>query len=252
MAIKNSTTSFDDLPEETASNILLRLPVKALIRSTSVNKKCRASDDYRVVRIVYDRVNKMNAAKVEFLLVGNDTAREDGRNHRSKDLWILSFDFDDEVFGELKVSRNVYNCIGTSALFKLMEFKGSLALCIFDAQCIKGVVSHPYRIWLMRQEKGVISWILRFTASLKQGGLPINITKSGIILIEMYNSPKRVGVTSILSCDLNTMRYKDLGFGKPEGVDDSILIPEPCSIDTSFTESLVMYEGGKSLLKFAK
>ena len=33
------TTSFDDLPQELADNILLRLPVKALIRSTSVNKK---------------------------------------------------------------------------------------------------------------------------------------------------------------------------------------------------------------------
>lgn len=39
MATKNTTTSFDDLPQEMATNIFLRLPVKSLVRSTLVNKK---------------------------------------------------------------------------------------------------------------------------------------------------------------------------------------------------------------------
>lgn len=46
------------------------------------------------------------------------------------DLWIMSFDFENEVFGELKVPRNVSNCMGASAKFLLMGFEGSLALCV--------------------------------------------------------------------------------------------------------------------------
>ncbi|KAL1834197.1 hypothetical protein ACET3Z_003848 [Daucus carota] len=406
----NSTTSFDDLSQETATNILSRLPVKALIRSTTVNKKwyslitnphfisaqikhaisqsddnvvlvippvisqekhcslvsietskvlekyelpfttrtkslklidsldglmlltdlhafyasrhlylwnpcvkthrplvssCfkklfedpyisyfisglgfnQASNDYRVVRVVYDVINKMNPAKAEVYSLSKQTwrkikdpvvprigqgdgvyvdgrfywlettppdTREDGRIHKIKDLWILSFDFENEVFGELKVPKIVSKCIGTTALSKLVQFEGSLALCVFDAQSTDRGVSYPLRIWLLRKENGVVSWILRFTAALREVGWPINITNKGTILIETRPSTSRIDVTSILSCNLKSMHYKNLGFGKPKGVEDPMLIPEPCTVDTSFTESLVMYEGGKSILKFSK
>ncbi|XP_074336429.1 F-box/kelch-repeat protein At3g23880-like [Apium graveolens] len=287
MASKTSTTSFDDLPPETASNILLRLPVKALIRSTSVNKKwyslisnplfissqikhavsqcdnnvvlivppilsqdkhcslvsvetskvfekykipfttksntlklvgsvdglmlltdiamlnsyrdlylwnpcvrthrtlvstcfknvigdfvrcfClvgfgfnKASNDYRVVRIFFAR-DRVSPSKVEVYSLRKQTWRRikdpivprygsadgvyvngsfywfettfpttlgDVRYNNSEDLWILSFDFETEVFGEFKVPRKVALCLGTNAKFRLMEFEGSLAVCM--------------------------------------------------------------------------------------------------------------------------
>lgn len=243
-----------------------------------------ASNDYRVVRIFYAR-DKVSPLKVEVYSVGKHTWRRikdpvvtrqgsadgvyangsfywlettfpttvyDLRYNNSEDLWILSFDFETEVFGDLKVPRKVALCIGTTARFRLMEFEGSLALCVFGVLRNSGVTTRPYLLWLMRQDNGVVSWNLRFRAALKEGGWPIAITKGGTLLLEVHPFEERIDITKILSVNLNTMHHRDLGFGKPEGVDDSTVAIEPCTVDTSFTESLVMYEGGKSLSKFAK
>ncbi|KAL8107945.1 hypothetical protein AgCh_024378 [Apium graveolens] len=249
MATKNSTTSFDDLPQEMAANILTRLPVKALIRSTSVNKKCTNSNDYRVVRVVIDVVH-MKSPKVEFLLVGNEKALK-YRDGDSKDLWMLSFDFDSEVFGEVKFPKKVSNCLGVDAKFKLKEFEHSLALCVSDVQWSNGVAVNPYHMWLMRQENGVLSWNLRFRVEL-EGGFARNITKAETILLEKYPSRDCLGVSGIFSCNLKTMHYKDLGYGRRRDAEDFSLLHELCNVDASFMESLVMYEGGKSPLKFTK
>ncbi|XP_017222097.1 F-box/kelch-repeat protein At3g23880-like [Daucus carota subsp. sativus] len=414
MASKNSTTSFDDLPQEAAANILLRLPVKALIRSTSVNKNwyslitnphfisaqikravlhshdnavfvihhsvsqqkhcslvsaetsklfekfeipfttksgklqlvgsvnglmlltdshmfhssrdlylwnpclkthrtlvsscfknlrdnpyrsyCivglgfnEACDDYRVVRVVYSMDNKCNhlgevCPKAEIYSLRKQTWRkikdsavtrlgasdgvfvkgrfywlemkkpitqETGRPYNSKDLWMLSFDFDNEVFGELKFPENVSNCLGRGSRYKLMEFEGSLSLCVYEVQCCNGVVVHPYRLWLMMQGNGVITWTLRFKVALKEGGFPMSITKAGTVLIETIRGLPN-DLSGIISCNLKSLWYKDLGFYKHGGVESSLFCPEDFTVDTSFVESLVMYEGGKSLLKFAK
>lgn len=42
----------------------------------------------------------------------------------------------------------------------------------------------------MRQENGVFSWNLRFSAELKEGGVLINITKARTVLIEVPVSCK--------------------------------------------------------------
>ncbi|KAL8107961.1 hypothetical protein AgCh_024389 [Apium graveolens] len=409
MAIQNSTTSFDDIPEETASNILLRLPVKALIRSTSVNKKwyslitnplfisaqvknatshcddnaaliippylsqdkyCSlisagtsklikkyevpfttksdtlklvgsvnglmlltdstmrynsrdlylwnpltkthrtlvstcfknvlsnpytsygvvglgfnsSSNDFRIVRIVYAADKNVNffgevAPRVEVYslrkhtwkkikdavvpgLASNEGTYVNGsfywkdiaNSQEENDLWIMSFDFENEVFGELKVPRNVSNCMGATAKLWLMGFEGSLALCVFDAHQINGVASFPYHLWLMRQENDLISWTSRFSAARKEGGgWPLNITKAGTLILEVCPLWGRLDVKSIVSFNPMNMHLKDLGFSKNGAVETSILGPDSeFTVDTSFTESLVMYEGGKALVKFAK
>ncbi|KAL8107966.1 hypothetical protein AgCh_024394 [Apium graveolens] len=206
-ASRNAPTSFNDLPHEMTANILLRLPVKALIRSTSVNKKWLAGNDYRVVRVVYvsdskgDQFGDM-APKVE----------EDGRCYRSGHVWMLSFDFDNEVFRELKVPRIVSKCLEATAVFELMEFE----------------------------------------ATLKKGGWPHDITNRGTILIQKLALLGLVHIRGILSCNLKTMHYKNLGICMQGATDEPLLRPKSCIIETSFRESLGMYEEGKSLVKFAK
>lgn len=124
----------------------------------------RRSDDYRVFRVVYDVV-KMNCPKVEvyslrkqtwkkikdpvvprvgsgdgvyvngsfyWLEVKKPSTQDMWCPFDSKDLWMLSFDFDTELFGEVKFPKDVSNCLGVDAIFKLMKFEGSLALCVFN------------------------------------------------------------------------------------------------------------------------
>lgn len=190
--------------------------------------------------------------KFYWLEMKKPSTQETGRPYNSKDLWMLSFDFDNEVFGELKFPEKVSNCLGVDAQFELMEFEGSLALFVFDVQCRNGVTIHPLHVWLMMQDNGLISWTLRFKVALKEGGFPMNITKAGTVLIETLPLLGRHDVTGILSCNLKSLRYKDLGFSKRGVVEPSPIGFVPSTVDTSFMESLVMYEGGKSLLKFAK
>lgn len=79
----------------------------------------------------------------------------------------------------------------------------------------------------------------------------MNITKSGTLILESY--PLGIlEVSRVLSCNLNTMQYKDHGFCKRGGEEVSQFLVAPCVVDTSFTESLVMFDGGKSLLKYAQ
>ncbi|XP_074336415.1 F-box protein CPR1-like [Apium graveolens] len=250
----------------------------------------RSGDDYKVVRVVYVRDKMLNfwgdvAPKAEVYSLKKNTWKKIkdpgvprlgantgvyvngsfywlemkrpstqvmGRPYNSTDLWMLSFDFDGEVFGEVKIPKKVSNCLGVGARFKLLEFEGSLALCVFDVQHSTGVTLHPSCVWLMRQENGVVSWNLLFRAELKDAGYPMKITKAGTLLVETYPLRGRFDVTSILSCNLKTMQYKDLGFGMSGGVEGSLLMPEACTANASFTESLVMYEGGKALSKFSK
>ncbi|KAL8156754.1 hypothetical protein AgCh_001744 [Apium graveolens] len=88
-------------------------------------------------------------------------------------------------------------------------------------------------------------------AVLKDCGFPLDITKNGTLLIEAFRS-NYLDVTSIVSFNVKSMVYKDHGFGKARGREVSGSIPGPLTLDTSFPESLIMYEGGKSLLKDEK
>lgn len=78
--------------------------------------------------------------------------------------------------------------------------------------------------------------------------LQSRITKRGTLLIEMpCPLPGLLDNRGILAFYLKTMHYEDLGFRMDWGVVDTRLRPDSCTVDTSFMESLVMYEGGKSL-----
>ncbi|KAL8107965.1 hypothetical protein AgCh_024393 [Apium graveolens] len=239
-----------------------------------------ASNDYRVVRIVYNMKGFEDVApRVEIYSMKKHTWRKlkdivvprigmeygtyvKGRYYwletkvrtegeGRKDVWILSFDFDTEVFGEIKVPDEVSSCIGLSDTHNLMEFEGSLSLCVSGKQGRKKDTSRTYAIWLMRHENGENSWTLRFRAVLEKFGFPMNITKSGTLILESY--PFGVlEVSKILSCNLNTIQYKDLGICKRGGEEVSQFLVAPCVVDTSFAESLVMFEGGRSLLKYAQ
>lgn len=48
------------------------------------------------------------------------------------------------------------------------------------------------------------------------------------------------------------MIHKDHGFGKPGGPEVSRYIRTPSTVDTSFPQSLINDEGGKSLVKPSK
>lgn len=236
--------------------------------------------DYRVVRIEYPAKKKRNkrgklAPKVEIfslqvnkwrsietptvprVVLGSGTTINSSaywiNNLHTRtyheEVWILSFDFNNEVFGQLKLSDDVRYCLGEAALFKLMQFEGSLSVCVYKVgDSIGGDsngLSQPCCIWLMRQEDGIISWTIRFKVVLNELGCPYKITRSGTLIMMslFYGSPNR----SIMSCDLNSMQYKYLEFDNPLVKN----VTTPATIDTCFIESLVMHVGGDELLKSA-
>lgn len=252
---------------------------------------CKSSSDYKVVRIVYKVDSKMRRfgdvapqveiyslrrrtwtrmkdPKVPRLVSANGTCvngsyywlaeAKPGTQDVDKtkcaldELWVLSFDFDTEMFGELKLSDEICKCASKIGQCQLMVFEGSLCVCVFGREQSNGVTSYPYYIWAMRQENGGIFWDLRFKVGLEQSGWPMNITKSGMLVIESCPL-QRLDMTSIFSRDLKSNRYKNLGFGKCGGIEDDVMyLVAPATVDTSFVESFVMYEGGKSVVKYAK
>ncbi|XP_074332791.1 F-box/kelch-repeat protein At3g23880-like [Apium graveolens] len=167
-------------------------------------------------------------------------------------LMMLCFDFDKEVFGDFKVPNDVFDSLGRLTPFRLMDFQGSLALCVLEVQrCNKEKSRYPYGIWLLRKENNSVSWSLCNKVVLKKGGPPLNVTKNGTLVIESFG-PERFDVSSIVSCNLKTMILVDHGFGKHGGPEVSQFVMAPATVDTSFPESLIMYEGGKYLSKFSK
>lgn len=249
----------------------------------------KESSDYRVVRIFYVKDDKGKqfgdvAPKVEIYSFRKDAWREindvvvprlvneegtylngsyywvemkqpgtrEFYTFKSEELRVMSFDFDNEVFGEFKVPDGVPDLFERVAPSRLMQFEGSLALCVSDPKkCNKYAARYPYCIWLMRRDNGVISWTVRFRAVLKEYGPPLSITKTGTLILESYRSGP-VDLSTIVSCNLNSMIYKYLGYGKHGGPEVVPSVLAPCTVDTSFPESLIMYEGGKLLLKYAK
>ncbi|XP_017239996.2 F-box/kelch-repeat protein At3g23880-like [Daucus carota subsp. sativus] len=170
-------------------------------------------------------------------------------SHDPEQLRILSFNFDTEEFGELlKLPDEVSSCVGQAAKFKLMEFEGSLCVCVYDIQYDSP--SQLFCIWSMRSENGVISWSLRFRFLLKEGeSRPLNITKSGSLIIQSYGDYHRGSSARIFSCNLKSIHDRDIGFSKFEYTKYWVI----STVDTHFMESLVMYEGDqKSLLKSAE
>ncbi|KAL8109468.1 F-box/kelch-repeat protein At3g23880-like [Apium graveolens] len=251
---------------------------------------CKSSSDYRVVRIVYTVDSKFRrfgdvAPQAEIYSVRRRTWRKmkdpavprlvlangtyvNGRyywladpekagtvykaNSVLDELWILSFDFDNERFEELKLPDEVCKCAREIGQCQLMVFEDSLSVCVFGQEESHGETGYPYYIWVMRQENGEMFWDLRFKVALERSGWPMNITKSGTLVIESCPL-QRLDMTTIFSRHLRSNRYTDLGFGKCGGLgDDAMYFVAPATVDTSFVESMVMYEGGKSMVKYAK
>ncbi|XP_063938148.1 F-box protein At4g22390-like [Daucus carota subsp. sativus] len=249
----------------------------------------KGTDDYKVIRIVYVQDGKGKqfgevAPKVEVYSLRKNTWKKmgdsrvprlvnemgayiDGRYYwvemkqpgteefnklKGNELKIMSYDFETQLFGEFNVPNRVPRLFGVIAPFKLMGFEGSLALCSLDPDCYNLVPpKYPFPIWLRRQRKGVGSWVLLATAVLKQYGHPLNITKTGTLIVESFQS-QRPDETHIVSINFKSRISKDHGYGKHGGPDVSREVLAPSTVDTSFPQSLIMYEGGKSLLKYAK
>ncbi|XP_063941409.1 F-box/kelch-repeat protein At3g23880-like [Daucus carota subsp. sativus] len=248
----------------------------------------KVMNDYKIVRIIYvedDRGELLGdvAPKVEIFSLTENVWRkiknpgvprldiEDGvfvdgcyywfeRNYAIVDdtstchghkLRIMSFDFHSELFGEFNLPDDLSQILARNPINKLMRFEDSLALCVLDEPLNKGDSGLPYCIWLMRQENGVVTWTLRFRYVLEECGYPLAITKNGTLVIELFCS-KNPGLATIVFCN-QSMIHQDHGFGECVGpVEISTSVFNLSTVDTSFRESLILYEGGKSLLKYAK
>lgn len=155
----------------------------------------------------------------------------------SEEVWILSFDFNNEVFGQMKLPDHVRYCFGGTAYFNLMKIEGSLCVCVFS-NCVSGDIrTEPCCIWVMRNEDGIVSWTKRFNVVLKDFGFPLQITKSGSLVMLSLTSNSLAN--SIMSCNLKSLQSKYLGFDN--SFDKEVKLP--ATVDTSFMESLVMHAG---------
>lgn len=148
----------------------------------------------------------------------------------SEGVWIMSFDFNSEVFGKIKLPDNVCHSLGEILDFQLMKFEGSLSVCVRNQlTCINTKFCRPCCIWLISHKDGVVSSTLRFEVVLEKFGQLLNITKGGALLMA-----KSIRSTSnVLSCNLKSMQYTYLEFHE-----------HPCTAETFFVESL----GGDELL----
>lgn len=133
---------------------------------------------------------------------------------------LMSFDFKNEVFGLLKLTDDVRYCLGDSASFNLMKYKDSVAICVFIINGSNGIYSQPCHIWLMSHEDGTVSWTLHSEVVYEQVQWPLTITKSGRLLVSRYTDSSRMAI-----------------------------VPLPPCLDTSFIESVVMYERGSELVE---
>lgn len=240
--------------------------------------------DYRVVRILYYKGNRIGKwpPRAELFSLKKNEWREikspvvprlfsafgttvnssvywiDTRDCKtgSEETWILTFNFNSEVFGQFKLPGNVcYYCLGEIANFKLMKFDGVLCVCVsgFDVESDVKLIQSCC-IWLMKHEDGIISWTLLFRVVHRNFGfpengkigLPLNITNNGKLLMVLL--PPGDPHTGLLSCNLKSMHYKDLGFIVPS---DEINLT-PAHAETSFIESLVMHVRQDELLKSAE
>lgn len=221
--------------------------------------------DYRVVRVVYDgnaignfvgslpprvevfslRMNNWREIQNPFVpqvasyigtTVNNSVYWEDTQTY-FKQVSILSFDFNSEVFGQVKLPDDVRYCLGEAAIFQLMTFEGSLSVCVsIDLTESDGMLIQPCCIWLMRHEDGIVSWTMRFKVVLKEHVWPLNITRGGTLLMASLSRP----IVGLLSCNIKSK--KDPQLGKP-------LVNKYCAVDTSFIESLLLFEGGDELFE---
>lgn len=121
-----------------------------------------------------------------------------------------------------------------------MKLEGSLSVCVFKMITgRKGMPSQSICIWLMRHKDGIVSWDMHFKAVLEEHAWPLNITRTGRLLMRSLSRP----VKSLLSCNLKSKQVLEIV--KLSGI-------ICCTVDTSFVESLHLLEGGDQLFKSAE
>ncbi|WOG84279.1 hypothetical protein DCAR_0103462 [Daucus carota subsp. sativus] len=155
-----------------------------------------------------------------------------------EEAWVLSFNFNDEVFGMFKLPDHVRYCLGVKAEFRLLKVEGKLAVFVLsEKKGSNGNCGQPCYIWLMSHEDHEVSWNLRFKIVLKKREWPLGVSRGGTLLLV---SP---GGFSTVLASFNLMGG-DLQQSKP-------LNCGPGAVDTLFIESLLMLEGRDELLKSA-
>lgn len=152
--------------------------------------------------------------------------------------YLVYFDFNREVFGQIKLPDDVCKGLGKTADFTLMNFEGKLAVCVYaEIKESNGMKLTPCCIWLMSHEDGKVSWTPRFKVVLREHAWPFCLSRSGALLMLLSSGLVR----GVVSCDLNS---QDLRLSKP-------LVTEICTLDALFVESLLMLKGRDELLKSA-
>lgn len=90
-----------------------------------------------------------------------------------------------------------------SAQFKLMNFYGSLVVCVFD---VDKEPDHHYCIWVISHKNDEMLWTILFRVSLKKVGWPLNVTKNGTVVMDSYT--KLSNGRTLFSYNLDNMQYK--------------------------------------------
>lgn len=194
---------------------------------------------WRPWREIKNRVVPRVASKIG-TTVGSTVYWLKERRSMSEGVRILSFDFNSEVFRQIKLPDDVCYSLGEVVNFQLMKFEGSLSVCVCKRGAeLNGMLHQPCYIWLISREDGIVSFTMRFTFVLEKVGHPLNITKDGALLMASLSPGS---TTSVLSCDLKSVHYKYLEIYK------SIGNAQPPNVDTFFIESL----GGDELLTSVK
>ncbi|KAF1002611.1 hypothetical protein AG4045_010847, partial [Apium graveolens] len=200
------TTSFNDFPKETTAEILLRLPVKDLIRSTSVSKTW-----YSLITdpsFISDQIRKAVSCcnHNSLLIIPTNTSHQNYCSLISTDTSSLFEKFDipfQTNTRTLKLVTETHRVLVSSCFKKPLD-------ALFTTYCVAGM----------------------------ELGTPLDITKNEALILEAIRS-RDLDVTSIISCDLKTMIHKDHGFGKSMDPDVSIFDLDPSTVDNSFPESLI-------------
>lgn len=152
--------------------------------------------------------------------------------------WLLSFDFNNEVFGMIKLPDNVRYCLGVKADFRLLKVEGKLAVCVYNERKeSNGTCCQPCCIWLMTHENPEVSWNLRFKIVLKEREWPLGVSRGGtLLMVSPCGFSTALASFNLMSEDLRQSKQLDA---------------EPGFLDSLFVESLLMLEGRDELFKSA-
>ncbi|XP_027185055.1 F-box protein At4g22390-like [Coffea eugenioides] len=183
--------------------------------------------DYKVVRIVYDRLYGLSVGVEVFV---NGVMH--WLAHRRKGSFgnsIMGFDMKDEIFIEIFLPEALVD--ERAANLCLMKHGGCLAVMKYNGY------ENNYSLWVMKEYRNVESWKRLYNIGLVEGmENVIGFSNNGHLFVtmfvdEMFVSDPASGV--LVSFDLESRKIKDLEiFGKL----GSIYVE-------NFVESLVLLEG---------